>query len=248
MIFPKPLSLRLKLTDGRTVTFSCISGWLVKWYLSLKSHVEIEFTVVDEREFMNEIEARSRIQETLFPLISNHDQENQSAIDDATSELLVVWRVRDDVAQTPGRAGALLPFRYVIPDEDLKLVETIYSVLTTAAGVGYFLPHMGFDPTKGVVAALTGIMVAILRVVGNLRLAVRLTPEDYAIVALLAAARSKGLALDELFAGYSPSFPNVSIEQAEHRLEALCACARENGEKVALVWKDGEGRWHANGI
>ena len=147
---------------------------------------------------MNEVEARDRIREAVLPWLQDSGDSLERSLDEAADGLLAIWQVSEDVARSPGSVGAWLPFRYVIPDEDLKLVETAFSVLTTAAGVGYFMPHLGFDPTKGVVEAITAVVVAILRMLHNLRLSVRLTPEDYAIVALLAGARAKGLGADEL--------------------------------------------------
>lgn len=99
-------------------------------------------------------------------------------IEDLAAELLPLWEQRPAAAPTPGKLAALLPFRYVIPDRDLKVVETCFSVLTTAAGAGFLIPELGADPTKGLAAPITGIIVAVLKLAQNLRLAVQLQPRD----------------------------------------------------------------------
>ena len=122
-------------------------------------------------------------------------------IDAAVDELLPLWKVESEVAQTPGKIGALLPFRYVIPDQDLKLVDTAFSVFTASAAVSYFIPQIGFDPAKGGVAAITGITIAVLRMLHNLRLAVHLEKRDHVIVIALAASRPKGLSAPAILKG-----------------------------------------------
>ena len=169
-------------------------------------------------------------------------------VDDLAAELLPLWEQQPAVAPTPGRLAALLPLRYVIPDQDLKVLETCFSVLTTAAGAGFLIPQLGSDPTKGLAAPITGIIVAVLKLAQNLRLAVRLQPLDYATVALLSKARADGLTIAALLEALRPSWLEVSAESIEASLTAMTACATVAGTKVALVWKDDIGNWRANGI
>jgi hypothetical protein len=188
---------------------------------------------------MDDDEARSRLGAAIG---------SDPGAEHAINELLPLWKAETEVAQTPGKIGALLPFRYVIPDQDLKLVDTAFSVLTVSAAAGYFVPQLGFDPAKGVVAAITGVTVAVLRMLHNLKLAVHLERCDHAIVVALACARGEGLSVPVLLKGLQPSFPQLTPEELERRLDALTACATVGGTKSALVWKDGNGNWHANGV
>ncbi len=110
------------------------------------------------------------------------------------------------------------------------------------------LPQLGFDPAKGLAAAITGVVVALLRLLHNLKLSLHLENRDYAIVALLAHARQDGLSGQALLEELHASFPDMTVEDLEQRLAALTACATVSGTKTALVWKDGREHWHANGV
>jgi hypothetical protein len=169
-------------------------------------------------------------------------------IEEIADELLPIWEMPVEVAGIPGKVGALLPFNYVIPDQDLKLVETGFSILTAAGGASYFLPQLGFDPAKGLAATITGVVVALLRMLHNLKLSVHLENCDYAIVALLVRVRQDGLTEQALLEQLRPSFPDVTIEELKQRLMGLTACATVKGTKTALIWKDGHEHWHPNGI
>ena len=173
---------------------------------------------------------------------------SMARIEDLSAEFLPLWEQQPAVAQTPGKLAAMLPLRYVIPDQDLKVLETCFSVLTTAAGAGFLIPQLGADPTKGLAAPITGIIVAVLKLAQNLRLAVRLQPLDYATVALLSKARADGLTIAALLEALRPSWPEVTAESIKTSLIAMTACATIAGTKAALVWKDDAGNWRANGI
>lgn len=201
---------------------------------------------------MNENEARWHVCRTIASACSRGTGSTEPIparlIEEVADELLPIWETPAEVAGIPGKVGALLPFNYVIPDQDLKLVETGFSVLTAAAGAGYFLPQLGFDPAKGLAAAITGVVIALLRMLHNLKLSVHLENRDYATVALLARVRQDGLSEQAILEQLHPSFPDMTIEELKQRLVALTACATVKGTKTALVWKDGHEHWYANGV
>lgn len=198
---------------------------------------------------MDEDQARDLVSSAITAGLHRAEQAlSRARTDDLAAELLPLWEERLGAAPTPGKFGALLPLRYVIPDQDLKVVETCFSVLTAAAGAGFLIPQLGADPTKGLAAPIAGIVVAVMKLAQNLRLAVRLEPHDYATVALLSKARADGLSVTALLEAVSPSWPEVTAESLEARLSALTSCATVAGTKAALVWKDESGRWRANGI
>ncbi|MEQ1622590.1 MAG: hypothetical protein ABL919_14375 [Methylococcales bacterium] len=201
---------------------------------------------------MNEDEARSHVCNIINNSCSHSSSSTESIparlIEEIVDELLPIWETSPEVAGPPGRIGALLPFNYVIPDQDLKLVDTGFSVLTAVAGAGYFLPQLGFDPTKGLAATITGTMVVLLRLLHNLKLSVHLESRDYAIMTLLTHVRQDGLSKQALLEGIHISFPDMTNEELEQRLAALTACATLRGTKTALVWKDEQEHWHTNGV
>ena len=165
---------------------------------------------------MDEDQARDLVSSAIAAGLHRVEHSLSTAgIDDLAAELLPLWEQRLAAAPTPGKLAALLPLRYVIPDQDLKVIETCFSVLTTAAGAGFLIPQLGADPTKGLAAPITGIIVAVLKLAQNLRLAVRLQPRDYATVALLSKARGDGLNVPALLDALRPSWPEVSAESLE---------------------------------
>lgn len=198
---------------------------------------------------MHEDQARTIVSSAIVNALSGVDHSlSSTAIDDLAAELLPFWAQPQQAAPVPGKLGALLPLGYVIPDQDLKVVETCFSVLTAAAGAGFLLPQFGADPTKGLTVPITGIIVAVLKLVQNLRLAVRLAPLEYALIALLSKASPDGTTVSTLVGALRSSWPDESAESIEARLIAMTTCATISGTRTALVWTDGSGIWRANGI
>jgi len=200
---------------------------------------------------MNEEEALTTVRCTLVKGLGASFADahiEREDLERASEELLVLWKKQDEAAPTPGKHGAFLPFRYVIPDQDLKLLETVTSVLTTAAGVGFLLPELGYDPKKGVTAAVTGVIVALVKLTQNLQLSVHLDDRDYTLVALLSRGGAKGLSVGDLFKTLKHRFPNITNEIVSARLNALMTCATIKGTKSALTWKDADDMWHVNGV
>lgn len=169
-------------------------------------------------------------------------------IEDAAEKLLPAWKEPPAVASPPGMILAFLPLNYVIPDHELKLVDTGFSVLSAAAAAGYFLPQLGFDPIRNLTAAITATIVGVLRIFYNLKVAVHLDECDHAIVLLLARARDKGVVVPALLQALRLTFPRMTTEEIERRLNALTACPTVSGTKSTLVWKDNQDQWRANGL
>jgi hypothetical protein len=169
-------------------------------------------------------------------------------LEQSSEDLLVVWRREMEAASPPGKHGAFLGFHYVIPDHDLQLVECVSSVLTTAAGVGFLLPQLGYEPHKGVAAAVTGAIVALVKLFRNLGLSVHLDETDYAIVLLLHSSGNSGFSVQEFKKLLKQNFPQISSDELSQRLNALTMCATLKGTKTALTWKDAREQWHLNGV
>lgn len=172
---------------------------------------------------------------------------SSSEIDDLAAELLPCWE--EPAAKSAlGSLSAFLPGRYVIPDHDLKVIETCFSVFAASAAAGFLIPQLGADPTKALTVPITGIIIAVLKLVQNLRLAVQLQPCEYAIVALLSKARIDGLTTLDILEALRPSWKQLTAESLESLLTSLTACATVSGTKATLVWRDGAGHWRSNGV
>jgi hypothetical protein len=201
---------------------------------------------------VNEDDARSLVSQAMVRGINRAGGQRHSLssdiLDGEVDKLLSIWEQQSEVAATPGRIGAILPKNYVIPDQDLKLIETGFSVLTAAAAAGYFLPDLGFSPAKSLAAAITVVLIAVLRLLHNLKLSVHLDDLDYAIVTSLAGAREAGLSAEELLTRMHSLQPKLSLEQLEEKLNVLTACPNVGGTKSAIAWKDNQDQWRANGV
>ena len=201
---------------------------------------------------MNEEQALTLVYTTLERGIqadnANKVEVSSPELEHASEDLLKIWKQRTKTAQSPGKHGAFLGFHYVIPDQDLQLVETVASVMTTAAGVGFLLPELGYDPKKGVTAAVVGLVFALVKIFRNLQLSVHLDDADYAIVTLLSHAGNKGLSVRELNNKMKHSFPNLRMGAISKRLIALTMCPTVKGTKTALTWRDADERWRVIGV
>ena len=167
--------------------------------------------------------------------------------EDVVDCLVEMWKVEEEVARSPGNYGALLPFRYVIRDDDLKLVDTVLSSIGAAAGAGFFRSFFGATEKELLVGAV-GIATSLMRLSHNLRLSTRLDAEDWAIVALLKASNVEGLSAKQLRKALRPSFPPLKKDNLIRRLEGLTKRAALNGEPIELIWKDHKGNWRTRGV
>lgn len=200
---------------------------------------------------MNEEEALTVVCETLSKGFAKNPENggkvNSAELEQSSEDLLQLWKRETETAGAPGKHGAFLGFHYVIPDQDLQLIESVTSVLTTAAGIGFLLPELGYEH-KGIAAAVTGVIVALVKLFRNLGLSVHLDETDYAIIVLLHRSGTSGVSVQELKKQLKPSFPHISSDALLHRLNALTMCATVKGTKTALTWKDAKEQWHVNGV
>jgi len=197
---------------------------------------------------MNEMEALEKVYSAVKRGVGIGTSDNATELEQLSEDLLPIWRRQTETVRSSSNYGALLPFHYVISNQDLKLVETVTSIVTTASSVGFLLPELGYDPAKGLTAAMVGIVVAIVKVLHNLQLSVHLDETDYAIVARLSCAGHTGLTVQELCDALNPKVPITSVDSLSKRLDSLTNCATVKGTRTALVWKDASERWLVNGV
>ncbi len=197
---------------------------------------------------VDEDEARDLVSTAIISGLRPLDlQLPKAQIEDLAAELLPLWMQQPSAAPGPGSLGALLPCRYVIPNQDINVVETCFSVLMTAANAGFFFPHVG-GSVRELIVPITGIIGAMLKLVYSLRLAARLNPRDYAVIALLSKARTDGMPIAALLKALRPSYPDLSEQALERSLKAMTACVTVSGTKTSLVWKDEAGIWRTDGV
>jgi hypothetical protein len=198
---------------------------------------------------MDEYDARVMLSDTLAKAGGNlAGTPIEGRLDEVAAALVGLWAKETEAAQTPGGVRAFLPMHYVIPDGDLKLLETCFAVLTAGGSIGFLMPTLGASPPKAVAAAVVALLVAVMKLLQNLRLAVRLEPLDHAIVLALARAGPGGLELDALAQEVRHAWPDADVPAVVARLSFLTACATLSGTKASLVWRDDAGTWRVNGL
>lgn len=101
---------------------------------------------------------------------------------------------------------------------------------------------------KGIAAAVTGIIVAVLRLLQNFKSVAQLEKFDYTILAVLCKENKRGLNEEELACGLSAFYKDLAVDSIRTRLANLTEYPTINGSKTSLVWKDSEARWHTNNI
>lgn len=135
--------------------------------------------------------------------------------------------------------------RWVIRDDDLKLLEALTTAATAAAGAAFFTG----GPATPVTAAVTGLVTVILQLGRRVRKhAILLTPAQH-LVAMALKTLGNGAALDDivdrvnvLAEGQHPE-ARWTAEDTKAELEALQRLRKTNGDVIALVAVDHEGLW-----
>ena len=199
---------------------------------------------------MNLVEAQEQLQDVLSAHFNMNERwmttDSDQVIDEIIKNLLPQWRQEEAVVQAENQVNAFLPFKYVIPKQDLKLLDSITSLLIAAAGANYFMTELHFDPHKGIASAITGIFITILQLGNKLKLATHLEPFEYEIITVLHKNNSIGYSEAELLPLLNMNFDLVTTEYIIQSLNKMGAYPTISGAKAILVWKDTGGRWHTN--
>jgi hypothetical protein len=164
----------------------------------------------------------------------------------AARDLLAIWAQPVETVQ-PGRSrpAHVAALRWVIRDDDLKLLDSILDGLKASAGAGFFI--LGGLTVTGTAVAAAGILAGTLKLAYNAASkGATLSASDYSVIAAL-FGQSVGLTDQEILDRLSTSEPNWTIDQVRERLAALGEMPSRSG-KVSLVWKAADGRWRTAGV
>jgi hypothetical protein len=145
-----------------------------------------------------------------------------------------------------GSGAHIASLRWVIRDDDLKLLDSILDGLKASAGAGFFI-LAGRTVTGSTVAAVS-ILAAFLKLAYNaLTKGAILSPRDYSVIATL-FNETNGLTEKEILDRLLSSEPNWTAEQVTECVVKLTRLPSGSG-KVTLVWKsDDDGRWRVTGV
>lgn len=148
----------------------------------------------------------------------------------------------------PTKAFALKIGRWVVRDDDLKLVDELNKALVAAAGVGFFL-----DGTKVSAAAITGVALAMVAVLRNaVRSSASLSDDQLAVLVALANASERPTteALLDAIESANAAVPEASSWD-EARLKRALSILKDYPTKAGIrhfVSVDGNGGWGLEGI
>jgi hypothetical protein len=147
----------------------------------------------------------------------------------------------------PGAMSWMAPVKHwVVRDDDLKLMDSVWSAIIAAAGTSFFQASVTLSAVTGIAAAVFKLARSILKK------GVSLDPLQYKILSILRAA-PEGLLIDELSQSLNQTleldqFNQFSALDAETELRALSKVRLRDGSVISLVTEDGRGKWGVNGI
>ena len=153
-----------------------------------------------------------------------------------------------EVIPTSGRPDGLglvlNRYRWVIRDEDLKLLETVSEGFKSAAAADFFLHAV---PGGQLASATAGVLVAAVRLVRQARnKGTRIGPAEFRMLVLL-KTNPEGLTPAEITAILKRSIPTTE-DEVRRVLANLAKYAVGDGSTSAFVAEDGQGRWRVAGV
>lgn len=135
--------------------------------------------------------------------------------------------------------------RWVIRDDDLKLLESFTQGVQAAGGVGFFMYQL---PGHTMAGALTGIAVAVFKLIRQvMRKGARLNPLQVKVLLTL-KREANGATAAELAQLLSNDQEKWTETEALADLTALTEVAISDGTVEALVQHDHELRWRVAGL
>lgn len=151
----------------------------------------------------------------------------------------------EPAAEVPFARAILRKFRWVIRDDDLKLLDALTDAVKSAAAVGFFTAALN---SSQLASATVGLLVAGAKLARqSLKKGARLEPLPFRVLLLLKANAPGGLREAELLDILRRVSPELRLADVLAALTGL-ECAAADGSIQRFAAKDGTGRWHANGV
>jgi len=170
----------------------------------------------------------------------------QPALSLVARDLLSIWAEPVETVQ-PGRSrpAHIAALRWVIRDDDLKLLDSILDGLKASAGAGFFI--LGGLTVTGTTVAAVSLLAGTLKLTYNaISKGVTLSARDYSVIAAL-FGQSGGLTDQEILDRLLTAEPNWTLEQVREHLVALGEMPSRTG-KISLIWKSSDARWRTAGV
>jgi hypothetical protein len=168
------------------------------------------------------------------------------------TEILEGFAVKFDVEKQrivpraePGSLGLILPrWRWVIRNDDLKVLDAMADGMKSAAAVGFFV-HAA--TSTQLLSAGAGMLAVVARLIRQAVVKGATVDEEELRMLLLLAANPEGLLINEVVEILNRS-ESVSAEKVQQVLDRLAKHAVADGSTAAFVSVDGAGRWRAAGV
>lgn len=144
----------------------------------------------------------------------------------------------------PDGLGFIIPrYRWIIRDDDLKLLDAVSEGFKSAGAAGFFFHAVHGGPLA---SAIGGIVVASVRLVRQARnKGAIVSPAELRILIVL-KTNPDGLTPPEVAAILSQSVPTTDAD-VRQVLNRLAKYAVGDGSTTPFVAEDGDGRWRVNG-
>jgi hypothetical protein len=160
------------------------------------------------------------------------------------SSLAPLWSEPSDPT-APRTRASISALRWVIRDEDLKLLDAIISGITLSASAGFLLSAVVSPSAMS--TAIINITVALMKLLYNAhQKGATLSKEDFALISLL-KSKPDGLQEQEISSQLAAAGINCPPEELRRRLRSLLEVPTRSG-KTALVWESAEHIWRSSGV
>jgi hypothetical protein len=137
--------------------------------------------------------------------------------------------------------------RYVIRDDDLRLMDVLADGLKAAAGAGFFL--LAVSGPQVVITGIVGVIVAGARLLRQAKTkGAELEPGAFRVLYILKANEPTPLSVDDITGILRRTAPDTTAEWVTQRLTELEKHFVNEGSVVPFACKDSVGNWRANGV
>ena len=167
-------------------------------------------------------------------------------VDLVAQDLLSIWASPLETVQ-PGRSrpAHIAGLRWVIRNDDLKLLDSILDGLKASAGAGFFL--LGGLTMTGTAVAAAGLLAGFLKLAYNASSkGAILDARDYSVIAAM-FGHPAGFTKEEILERLSVKEPDWTIDEVGKHLDRLSETPSRSG-KIALVWKSADEKWRTAGV
>ncbi len=149
--------------------------------------------------------------------------------------VILEFRIEDVSKIRPGAlALSIKKFRWVIKDDDIQLIESIFDGLKSAAGANFFLT-VASAPRTAFVTSIVGIAGALFKILRNARNKGKVLAKEQFKVIVCLKNHPEGLTFDQLYSLINISAETITKDELMTVINSLRTIYSSNGNKIELV-------------